>query len=390
MKLFILLLFVSFNLFARNYCNPPLTLGGGQDYNQAILVVVKELCTGKKTAFEALKLKGLDEALNKCLETFDCKRAKEDFLQKIIDGEKEASSKSGEKRLRIIKRLQENPQTSRFVDSTSPDRYMLTVRTYKRDMKDVAEKVKRELRFEIKQVERNKEKALKSKRELEEYKEKCKPMGNCDEKTISKLETKLKEDLEFITSSEAKVKSIIKRFDPDNLSQKVKESVAKYHKETIKALEQRAKTDPTCKGLGKTTIEECAQVSVEFRSKYLETQEEFERVSDLYKDFDKELKEKIDDNELVNLMFLASLDQVREELGIDQGDDSYMLDELYKKMDDSLLGKYIDEKTVAAACAFQDGVKGCNLGAGTEQLSIIQGISKQIEKQTKDIRELKR
>lgn len=388
MKFIILFLF-SLNLFANELCNPSLEYGGGQDYNDAIRVVVSEICkaglttsNGKPKIYENSRLGDLKSSLEKCKVEFNCERVKALFLNEIIS---KSSQKPSLKP--VVESLKRNPSTSRFVDSSSSDSVSFRIRAYKASVRDQIEERKRDIRFRIEQHKEYAKEAADSKRDWEEYVKRCTSLNNCDQREISELDAKYRGDLEMLNNNEKEIKSLERQFDPQGTSGKVKALISKYHAETQKVLEQKVKDDPTCKGLNITTIDQCAKVSEEFRQHVQRANKAYKKVSDNYKEFDEELEDAIDDDELLELMSFATISQVRKELGVDQGDDAYMMNELYKKMDESLLGKYIDEKAMAAACAANSGDIQCNAAdSSSKQISNIENLSKEIQKQTDSLR----
>lgn len=386
---FLFLFLISFNVFAGDICNPDLQFGGGSDYNRSILLAVQELCIsgrpGNREIAEIRILTQLQTGLKTCLEEFNCKRVKEDFLGELLIQQESKKPKFQA----AIERLRTDERTKKFFTKGSGE-LELQVRSYQKTMQDQFEEYKRLLRYNIGLLKSKVDEAKEIKKDLDEYKKRCEPQNYCNPDTIKDFEERYNIQLESIKELERSIQSEERKLDPQNFAKRVTDLFKKYHAETKKALLQKALDDPTCKGLQKQSIEECAKVSDAFRMLVQTQNEEYEKVSEIYQEFDKELSEKVDDNELLELMSMATIDKVRRELGVNQGDDRYMLDQLYKQMDESLLGKYIDEKAMAAACAAKDDQFTCNLGESkSSEVSNLESISKQLKQKTQTIRSRK-
>lgn len=386
--IFLFLYLFSFNIYATEQkCGVELGITPGKDYNEAVLASVAKLCelesqssSIRKRKFRALVTK-FNEKLKTCLEKFNCKEVKGLFLTEVLD------NNDPEIKDPITKVLLDNDRTKRFVDPTGTSIYRTIIGAYVSKTQEDSEENKVSLRSALESLESS-AKELKT---AQERLESCyKPGVSCSESDIQERQADLRSKRALYDQGEYKVRVFEFKLDPKRLRGKVIELVGKYHTKVKKALEKKVKEDPTCKGLKITIIEECAKVSEEFRQHVIKQNEEYEKIGEAYEKFDEELQEAVDDQELLKLMGMASIKEIRKKFGITSGDENYMMDELYKKMDNSLLSSYIDEKAMAAICAAKDNKINCNLDDSSDtKLSNFRNNTKEIKKQIDAIRKVK-
>lgn len=357
---FLFLLFLSFNIFADDSCTPELSTGGGQDFNKAIRIVIGQLCEGGEISAQEssarAQVEELRSRLSRCDKKFDCRQVKQAFLTAVVE-----QQQKGPRLQQAIQALRSDEQTSKFVETSDGERFRFQMGQLERQISDDLERDRRLVLDKTKAVEEGIRRRYGLQRELKRcIEQKCPDQAKIVE-NIRKVQERFEQDSQALATYKSQL-------DPDNLSRDLQRSASRYHDGVQEMLLGRVSSDPTCRGLRLKTIEECLEVSEEFRKFVDETDSENQNLSEKYKQVERSLERAKVEEKLLDVMAASSIEDAQHLLGTDE-DDRLMLDRIYSRMDDSLLGKYIDEKALAAACAAKDGDLNCNF-ADSENTSL--------------------
>lgn len=357
MKLLILTFLLSFNAFASDdICKPDLSSPSGLDFNQPIKDSLSIICKDGVDKIDLVlrdSIEELNNFLKGCREKFTCKDVKQKFLRDVI-----LQTQIHSRLKPIFQQIKENPSIKRFIrDSKRPSEILeFTMSQYKRSMEDNRERYRKTV------LEKTDELRAKG-RELEsiesQYDQCIQSASKCSKEKTDELKTQqsqLEADLESLT---VQLRELEQRYlDPEKTADDIQEIVEQFHDEMIKKLQEKVATDPVCKSLRKFSIDECLEVSEEFRTFVQDNEVEYIEYSQEYKIFDEELQDALTEKTLLSLMLAKTIESVEKKLSL-SGKSQYLLDQLSQKMDESLLGQYIDQKMASSACLVQDEQFSC-------------------------------
>lgn len=182
-------------------------------------------------------------------------------------------------------------------------------------------------------------------------------------------------------SAKTAIDSVEETADQEAAARALGKEAEKLHKAAQQHILKRMRSDVKCKAANLTKTKDfdrCAQLSPEFAKFLKDERSNNLTLSQSLEKLDQNIKGKA----LMELL-------LKNEIKYKNLNPVYAREEAYEAMDRTLLGQYIDEKAMAAACAAKQSDLGCNIVEGDSEISNIESLKTAIEKQTQEVRKAK-
>lgn len=390
---------ISSGAFAFNPCSPT-DLTFNSDYDQVVESIASQICKkGElkkefKATFKPLKDEcgffessvKCDQTRSKMIELYSATDAGKKYLTdnfpSLLADAKTASTLG--LRFQAEKQARETQRREALQEQTS------------KELTQAVEKAQEELKKQEEAARFAEEALTKAGAEVSEpQKKQLEEIAEQKQQAVTQAETTLKAakaDLEkaIQTSKEAHT-SLKDQKEATESADRLTKGLALRQKESMKKIADQFKKDDKCKEMNfngenfKSSVEQCARISETARTFLTNEKAKIQAADKALGDLRESLKgQSLMDNLLKTQTAFA--DVVSKDL---QGiiDSDKLENEAFQKLDETMLGKYIDEKAALAACAAKDGSLTCNTTDGGQAISNLTNITKAIQDKTKAVRD---